>query len=54
MKVIEIFESIQGEARNQGKLTTFIRLAGCNLDCSYCDTRYAKDSEEIKEYLKEL
>ena len=41
MKVCEIFTSIQGESTYVGQLSTFIRLSGCNLRCSYCDTRYA-------------
>lgn len=41
MKVNEIFKSIDGEGLRTGELTTFIRLAGCNLRCSYCDTCYA-------------
>ena len=39
MKVIEIFESIQGEGRWVGTPVTFIRLAGCNLHCPWCDTK---------------
>lgn len=41
MKVNEIFQSIDGEGLRTGALTTFIRLCGCNLRCSYCDTLYA-------------
>lgn len=41
MKVCEIFTSIQGETSYIGIPCTFIRLAGCNLRCSYCDTKYA-------------
>lgn len=41
MKVNEIFQSIEGEGIRAGELTTFIRLSGCNLRCSYCDTEYA-------------
>jgi 7-carboxy-7-deazaguanine synthase len=43
MKVSEMFRSIQGEGKNQGRPCTFIRLAGCNLRCSWCDTGYARD-----------
>ena len=39
--VNEIFYSIQGESLHSGRPCTFIRLTGCNLRCSYCDTRYA-------------
>ena len=39
MKVIEIFESVQGEGRWMGTPVTFIRLAGCNLHCPWCDTK---------------
>lgn len=39
--VNEIFGSIDGEGLRTGELATFIRLAGCNLRCTYCDTAYA-------------
>ena len=44
IKINEIFTSIDGEVNRygQGGLTTFIRLAGCNLQCSYCDTKQAQ------------
>ena len=41
MKVCEIFSSIQGESSFAGIPCTFIRLTGCNLRCSYCDTSHA-------------
>jgi 7-carboxy-7-deazaguanine synthase len=42
MKIAEIFKSLQGEGKNQGKPCLFIRLAGCNLHCRWCDTMYAQ------------
>ncbi len=41
LKINEIFKSIQGESTYAGLPCTFIRLSGCNLRCSYCDTNYA-------------
>jgi 7-carboxy-7-deazaguanine synthase len=38
MKITEIFSSLQGEGKNQGRPCLFIRLAGCNLRCRWCDT----------------
>lgn len=50
MKVCEIFTSIQGESSYAGMPCTFIRMAGCNLRCSYCDTTYAyEESIELSE-----
>lgn len=40
-KIVEIFDSIEGEGKRSGQLATFVRTAGCNLRCSYCDTLYA-------------
>lgn len=48
MKVCEIFSSIQGESTHAGRLCTFVRLTGCNLRCTYCDSKYAY--EEGAEY----
>ena len=42
MKIAEIFESLQGEGKNQGRPCLFIRFAGCNLSCRWCDTAYAQ------------
>ncbi len=60
INISEIFYSIQGESTYLGLPCVFIRLAGCNLRCSYCDTTYAyergKDYEindiicKIKQY----
>lgn len=36
--IVEVFSSIQGEARYVGCRQVFVRLAGCNLTCAYCDT----------------
>jgi len=41
MKVVEIFQSIQGEGPEIGTPTLFIRLAGCNSKCKFCDTKYS-------------
>jgi 7-carboxy-7-deazaguanine synthase len=41
MKINEIFFSVQGEGLCSGLPTIFIRTTGCNLRCSYCDTKYA-------------
>lgn len=43
MKVIEIFTSLQGEGVLMGTPTTFVRFEGCNLDCQWCDTKYARE-----------
>jgi len=60
MKINEIFYSIQGEGKWTGRPNIFIRTTGCNLRCSYCDTKYAYENgkemnveeiiEEIKKY----
>ena len=61
MKVVEKFVSINGEGSKAGQLAVFIRFAGCNLDCVYCDTKWANEEdvsylemskEEIYEYIK--
>ena len=39
MKVVEIFDSIQGEGVHMGSPCTFIRLAGCPVKCSWCDSK---------------
>lgn len=43
LDVIEIFHSIQGESTRAGLPCAFVRLAGCNLHCRYCDTQYARE-----------
>ena len=58
IKLIEIFTSIQGESSYAGFPFFFIRLAGCNLRCSYCDTKYAYNENapevEIEGILKKV
>ena len=49
MKVVEIFKSIDGEGKRAGMPATFIRLAFCNLRCTYCDTSYAFDDNCAKD-----
>jgi 7-carboxy-7-deazaguanine synthase len=46
MQICEIFASIQGESSYAGLPCVFVRLTGCNLRCSYCDTSYAYDGGE--------
>lgn len=41
LRITEIFHSLQGEARTVGLPTVFVRLTGCPLRCTYCDTDYA-------------
>ena len=41
IRLTEIFHSLQGEARTVGRPTVFVRLTGCPLRCTYCDTAYA-------------
>ncbi len=43
VEVCETFTSLQGEGLHSGLPCFFIRLSGCNLQCSYCDTRYAHE-----------
>jgi len=60
MKVSEVFRSVQGEGVRQGRPCTFIRFAGCNLRCSWCDTPHAlsggveMDEEKIASRVREL
>ena len=47
LRVSEIFDSIEGEGKRAGELATFIRLVGCNLRCSYCDSTYSFMGGEV-------
>jgi len=60
-EVVEKFVSINGEGKKAGQLAVFIRFRGCNLNCSYCDTKWANTmetpfvwmtEEEILAYIK--
>ncbi len=50
LKVHEIFFSIQGEASTAGWPTVFVRLTGCPLRCTYCDTEYAFHGGEWRSF----
>lgn len=47
-KVVEKFVSVNGEGNLAGQLAVFIRFAGCNLRCSYCDTLWAADAAKVE------
>lgn len=49
MRIAEIFRSLQGEGRLTGVESIFVRTAGCNLRCRYCDTPYASWTPEGEE-----
>jgi len=46
LRVTEVFHSIQGESRHAGRPCAFVRLTGCNLRCTWCDTAYAFEGGE--------
>jgi 7-carboxy-7-deazaguanine synthase len=54
IRVTETFLSIQGESTHAGRLCFFIRLAGCNLKCSYCDTQYSANLTDGKAEMLDL
>lgn len=49
MKISEIFMSIEGEGVRTGAPSVFVRLFGCNLRCSYCDSMYAVEGNDFRE-----
>ncbi len=55
MKISEIFESIQGEGNTIGRISLFIRVQGCPLDCIWCDSKYSVSFKEgIEKTKKEI
>ena len=58
LRITEIFHSLQGEARDVGRPTVFVRLTGCPLRCVWCDTTYSfhggewRDIEAILDEVK--
>lgn len=52
-EVVEKFVSINGEGQRAGQLAVFIRFKGCNLNCVYCDTKWANESSAPFEELTE-
>jgi len=57
VRITEIFYSLQGESNTVGQPTVFVRLTGCPMRCSYCDTAYAFHGGkkwEIEDILKEV
>ncbi len=51
LPVVERFVSINGEGQHAGKLAAFIRFPGCNLSCSYCDTKWANEQGVSCEFI---
>ena len=57
LRINEIFYSIQGESSRIGMPTVFVRLTGCPMRCTYCDTSYAfheGQQKEIEEIIQEI
>ena len=53
--LVEIFESLQGEGRNTGRPCVFVRFAGCNLACPWCDTDVSRRfSQTLDELIAEI
>jgi 7-carboxy-7-deazaguanine synthase len=54
IEICELFYSIQGESSYAGYPCFFIRLAGCNLRCTYCDTRYAYEGAHVSHTISQI
>ena len=60
MQITEIYKSIQGESTHAGLACVFVRLTGCNLRCSWCDSEYTfaggqrRTVEEVIEEVERL
>lgn len=50
LDVIELVSSVQGEGKYTGYATTFVRLHRCNLNCSFCDTKYANTKKNKRKF----
>lgn len=46
-QIVEFFQSINGEGMRAGELAVFVRMKGCNLHCSYCDTSWANAEDAV-------
>lgn len=54
LKVSELFYSLQGESTYAGLPCVFIRLADCNLRCSFCDSRFTYEEQPVEIVIREL
>jgi 7-carboxy-7-deazaguanine synthase len=57
MEISEVFLSLQGEGVDIGLPTVFVRTAGCNLECNWCDTQYSRgsgDERKLKDIVEEV